>query len=85
MQELAGLLCYSDPLTQTKGTEVGLFLTSDTKKCLIDAIVVATSSSDMQNNISSPGTAAASGPMKLSQMIKQFQVTQEMLIESRQN
>ena len=78
VQELAGLLCYTDPVAQTKGKDLGQFLTAETRKCLIDAIVVAISSaSDMQ------GKAGSSGTMKLSQMIKQIKVTQDMLIESR--
>ena len=82
VQELAGLLCYTDPVSQTKGKNVSQFLIKETRKCIIDAIILATSTSDMQIKAS---LKVLSGSTKLSQMIKQIQVTQEMLIESRQN
>ena len=68
VQELAGLLCYADPVGQTKGKDVNQFLTPETKKCLIDAIIVATSTSDMQIKTrggAGAGGGAASGTMKL--------------------
>jgi len=49
VQALAGLLCYTDPKAQTKGQEIGDFLTEETRQVLINAVVVAT---DMQK----PGT-----------------------------
>ena len=83
VQELAGLLCYTDPVSQAKGKDVSQFLTKETRKCMIDSIIVAISTSDMQTKARS--SKVLSGSTKLSQMIKQIQVTQEMLIESRQN
>ena len=34
--ELAGLLCYTDVIEQTRGKEIGMLLSEKTKKVLID-------------------------------------------------
>lgn len=57
---LAGLLCYTDPVEQTREVEIGQLLTEETKRVLIDAAVMAT---DMQSE-------EGQSTMKLSQMIK---------------
>lgn len=43
---MVGLLCYTDPETQTVGLEINDLISQHTKKVLIDHAVMAT---DMQN------------------------------------
>jgi len=39
---LAGLLCYTDPVTQCKGLAVGDFLTNKTRRLIMNALIMTT-------------------------------------------
>ena len=81
VQELAGLLCYADPIEQTKGSEVARFLSEETARALVDAIITAVASADMhgQKKTGAPPT------LLLGRMLQQLQVTQDFLVAARQN
>ena len=44
---LAGLLCYTDPVEQTKDLEIGELFSEQTRRVLVDTIVIST---DMQKD-----------------------------------
>jgi len=71
---LAGLLCYSDPLTQSKGTQVAQFLSTESRRCIEQALITATDVRKQEGE-----------SVKLELLLRQLQATDHVLKEARQN